>query len=71
MSNIYELILKSSAFLGAFVIVVMFSALLSYPYMLLWNKCLVPAIVGLKEVEWIQMWGITILAHGLFKSTSK
>lgn len=66
-----NLIIKSTAFLGAFVIVVLFSALLSYPYMLLWNNFLVPAVSNLKEVEWMQMWGITILIHGLFKSTSK
>lgn len=66
-----NLILKIVAFLGAFSMVILFSFLLAYPYMLLWNNCLVPAIPALKEVEWLQMWAITILAHGLFKSTSK
>ena len=66
-----DLSLKTTAFVGALMIVVLFSALLAYPYMLLWNTFLVKAIPGIKEVEWMQMWGITILAHGLFKNTSK
>lgn len=41
--------------------------LLSYPAMILWNLCLVPAVTGLKEVEWLQMWGIIVLASSFFK----
>jgi hypothetical protein len=50
-----------------FVAVLAFSMLLAYPYMILWNQCLVPAIPGLREVEWLQMWAIAILFNGLFK----
>lgn len=64
-----ELIIKILAGTGAVVLVIALSALLAYPYMILWNQCLVPAIPALKEVEWLQMWAITILAHGLFKSS--
>lgn len=66
-----KLILDGSLYFTAFVIVVAFSVLLAYPYMLLWNNCLVPAFPGIKEVEWMQMWGITILAHGLFRGIGK
>lgn len=44
--------------------------LFSFPAMLLWNGCLVPAITGLQTVSWLQMWGITILCSLLFKTTS-
>ena len=64
-----ELIVKILAGTGAVVLVIALSALLAYPYMVLWNTFLVPAIPGIKEVEWMQMWGISVLAHGLFKSS--
>lgn len=66
-----DLIVKGFALFGAVIIVVLLSALLAYPYMLLWNAFLVKAIPSLNEVEWMQMWGITILAHGMFRSTGK
>jgi len=49
-----------------FVLMVIFlaiavSLLLSYPVMLLWNLCLVPAIPAIMPVGWLQMWGISIL----------
>ena len=31
---------------------------LSYPAMLLWNDCLVPATTVVATVTWHQMWGI-------------
>jgi hypothetical protein len=45
------------------------SFLLSYPLMLLWNLCLVPAVTTLKEVGWLQMWGIVFLLNCLFKTS--
>ena len=36
---------------------------------MLWNGCLVDAVSGLKEVTWLQAWGITILCGFLFKTT--
>ena len=54
---------------GAFVMVVLISALLAYPYMILWNNCLVPAIPALQPVDWMQMWGIAILINGLVKTS--
>jgi hypothetical protein len=45
------------------------SFLLSWPVYMLWNGCLVDAIEGVKEVTWLQAWGLMILAGFLFKTT--
>jgi len=50
-------------------IVVVLGLLFSYPVMLLWNGCLVPAVDGVKEIGWLQAWGIMILTGILFKTT--
>jgi phosphotransferase system glucose/maltose/N-acetylglucosamine-specific IIC component len=50
-------------------IVVVLGLLFSYPVMLLWNGCLVPAVDGVKEIGWLQAWGLMILFGILFKST--
>ena len=47
-----------------------FSFLMSWPVMMLWNGCLVDAVAGVKEITWMQGWGISILAGILFKETS-
>lgn len=52
----------------AIVIIVFLGFLLSYPMMLLWNGCLVPATTIIKEVNWLQMWGIMVLLGILFRS---
>lgn len=49
--------------------IIFVSFLLSFPLMLLWNGCLVPAIPVLNQVSWLQMWGISILIGCLFKTT--
>jgi hypothetical protein len=49
--------------------IIFVSFLLSFPLMLLWNGCLVPAIQVLNQVSWLQMWGISILIGCLFKTT--
>lgn len=59
-----------AAALGLMAISVALGLLLSYPMMLLWNGCLVPAMVGINEVSWLQMWGLMILINILFKSSS-
>ena len=33
----------------------------SYPIMLLWNGCLVPAVEVLTEVSWLQTFGIIVM----------
>ena len=50
--------------LGALVV----SFLISLPVYLLWNSCLVGAIDGVKEITWMQAWGINLLV-GLMVQT--
>ena len=60
--------------IGAFGVVagmiVVLGLLISFPMMLLWNGCLVPAVPAVHEVGWLQMWGLMILFGFLFKSTT-
>ena len=57
---------------GALIMLVFVSFLLSYPVFLLWNGCLVGAVAGVAEVTWLQAWGLTVLCAFLFKPpTSK
>ena len=62
---------KFSAYLGAFVILIVgalfVSFLLSWPVMMLWNGCLVPAVDGVKPIGWLQAWGLQFLVGILFK----
>ena len=62
------------AALGAIVAgiatLVFISFLLSWPVMMLWNDCLVGAVDGIREIGWLQAWGIQFLFGMLFKSTS-
>jgi len=44
------------------------SFVLSWPVMMLWNGCLVGAIDGVKEVTWLQAWGLQFLFILLFKT---
>lgn len=53
---------------GVIVAIVVLSFLLSYPIMLLWNYCLVPAVPAVREVGWLQAWGIMVLFGFLFKA---
>jgi hypothetical protein len=54
---------------GVFVLLFI-SFLLSWPVYMLWNGCLVGAIEGVKEVSWMQAWGISFLFGMLFKERS-
>ena len=54
----------------SFVGILILSFVLSWPVMMLWNGCLVDAVTGVKEITWLQGWGISILSGILFKSTS-
>jgi len=58
----------ANAFFLIVGIVVVLGLLFSYPVMLLWNGCLVPAIDGVKDIGWLQAWGLMILCGLLFKS---
>jgi hypothetical protein len=55
---------------AAIAVIVLLSFLLSWPVYMLWNGCLVDAINGVKEITWLQAWGITVLCGFLFKSTN-
>ena len=58
--------------LGEIVVVIItllfITFLLSWPVMELWNQCLVPAVEGIREIGWIQAWGISALCGVLFKA---
>jgi hypothetical protein len=60
----------AQAFFMVVGIVVVLGLLFSYPVMLLWNGCLVPAVDGVKEIGLLQAWGLMILFGILFKTTA-
>jgi hypothetical protein len=49
--------------------ILLISFLLSWPVYMLWNGCLVDAVTGVKEVSWLQAWGLNLLAGIMFKTT--
>ena len=49
--------------------ILLLSFLLSWPVYMLWNGCLVDAVTGVKEVTWLQAWGLNILAGIMFGKT--
>jgi hypothetical protein len=55
--------LKLIALVTALALVLLVSFLLSWPVMMLWNGCLVPAVEGLREIGWLQAWGISALVQ--------
>lgn len=48
---------------GLFIV----AAIVSLPVMLLWDW-LMPGIFGLREITWIEAWGLLFLSGLLFKS---
>ena len=58
-----------SAFIGLVLALVLVSFLLAWPVMMLWNGCLVGAIDGVREIGWLQAWGLQFLFGILFKTT--
>lgn len=52
---------------GAIIFGAIVGAVFSFPVMLLWNGCLVPAINGVNEISWLQAWGLMILVNIFFK----
>lgn len=53
---------------GLVIVALAIGFLMSYPVMLLWNGCLVPAVTVLQPVTWLQAWGIVVVCSFLFKS---
>jgi len=58
--------------LGAIVVgiatMLLLSFVLSWPVMMLWNGCFVGAIDGVREITWLQAWGLQFLFNLLFKT---
>ena len=67
MENVLKIIF---GILGVVGVLCFFGLLVSYPVMLLWNLCLVPAIPAILEISWLQAWGILVLSGFLFKSST-
>lgn len=55
---------------GVIALIVVLGLIMSWPVMMLWNGCLVDAVSGVKEIGWLQAWGILILCGTLFKSSA-
>ena len=56
-----------TGFVGVIAIGLFLSFLLAWPVMELWNQCLVPAVGGVKEIGWLQAWGLQFIVNLLFK----
>ena len=56
-----------TGFIGVIALGLLLSFLLAWPVMELWNQCLVPAVDGVKEIGWVQAWGLQFLVNMLFK----
>lgn len=65
--NLFE---KLGVVFVSLVFLVFLSFVLSWPVYMLWNGCLVDAVQGVKEVTWLQGWGISFLCGLLFKNNS-
>lgn len=61
---------KLIVLVGGIGIIVFISFVLSWPVMFLWNNCLIDAVTGVKEITWMQGWGLSILCGILFKPSS-
>ena len=58
------------AVIFALVVFVVVSVLLAWPVMMLWNGCLVDAVTGVREISWLQAWGLNFLFGILFNKNS-
>lgn len=45
-------------YVSLFLMAIVIDLILCYPMMLLWNYCLVPAVLVFQEVTFLQMFGI-------------
>ena len=61
-----NIVQKVATVVGLIIVV---AAVMSLPVMLLWDW-LMPEIFGLKEISWLQAWGLMFLSGLLFRSTS-
>ena len=59
---------KLIVLVAGLALIAFISFVLSWPVMMLWNGCLIDAVTGVKEITWLQGWGISLLCGLLFKS---
>ena len=64
-----DVIVALGAIVAGIATLLFLSFVLSWPVMALWNGCLVGAVDGVREVTWLQAWGLQFLANLLFKAT--
>ena len=64
-----DVIVALTAILAGIATLLFLSFVMSWPVMMLWNGCLVGAVDGVKEVTWLQAWGLQFLFGLLFNST--
>lgn len=64
-----EITVGITAFITLIVGLLFLSFLLSWPAMMLWNGCLVGAVDGVREIGWLQAWGLQFLCNILFKAS--
>ena len=64
-----DVIVALGAIVAGIASLLFLSFLLAWPVMELWNGCLVPAVNGVKEIGWLQAWGLQFLFGILFKAT--
>ena len=64
-----EITVGITAFVTLIVSLLFLSFLLSWPAMMLWNGCLVGAVDGVREIGWLQAWGLQFLCNILFKAS--
>lgn len=66
MKDVVEAIGK---IIGLIAGILFLSFLLSWPVMMLWNGCLVGAIDGVRDIGWLQAWGLQFMLNLMFKTT--
>jgi hypothetical protein len=66
MKDVVEALGKIIGIVAAILVV---SFLLSWPVMMLWNGCLVGAVDGVREIGWLQAWGLQFMLNLMFKTT--
>jgi hypothetical protein len=64
-----NIIAPISAMAIVIALAALLSLLMSWPTWMLWNGCLVGAVDGVREVTWLQAWGLQFLCSMLFKTT--
>jgi hypothetical protein len=64
MKNVIEVL---GTVAGTIAVILFLSFLLSWPVMALWNGCLVGAVEGVKEIGWLQAWGLQFMLNLMFK----